>query len=62
MRWLWRTTVPGTSLAVFCWLVFLSVDIWLDRPGAIIGDALFLVLNLYSWDWQRRRAAGQVMP
>lgn len=68
IRKLWRAFVPG-SLPIVCWWAALLVLLNLV-PAALFGvdrvsvvsivlDATLFVLNLYSWDYQRRARAGE---
>lgn len=58
IRFLWRAFVPGTGFAVWWWLAWLGLAVFMDWRGPIVGYGIIFALNLYSWDYQRRRAAG----
>lgn len=58
IRFLWRAYVPGTQGWVWFWLILLGISIYGQNPYAMVYNATLFALNLYSWDYQRRRAAG----
>jgi hypothetical protein len=58
MRFLWRAIVPGSTFNVWWWLVWLGFAVFMDWPREMIIYGIIFLLNLYSWDYQRRRAAG----
>lgn len=65
MRWHFRNFVNGTAFSVWWWLAWSVVQVFLTcMSQSFLGytlsvlNTLVFLLNLYSWDYQRRRAAG----
>lgn len=58
MRRIWRAFVPGDGFTVWGWFLWIGIAIFMGWHGALIVYIPIFALNLYSWDYQRRRAAG----
>ncbi len=61
-RILWVSLVPGAESVIICMLALLFHSICYERHFGTFYFAIMLVLNIYSFWWQRRRDAGEVMP
>lgn len=70
LRFLWRVHVPGNLFVVVGLTAILAVMTLVDparigMPQATAGDIAYcvvlLALNAYSYDYQRRRAAGEML-
>lgn len=62
MRWLWRQFVPGEMVFVLVWIGSAIYKLATQQYPWVLFNCVMAALNLYSWDWQRRRAAGHRMP
>ncbi len=61
-RIIWRGLVPGSRVIIAYWLAWAAYDAYRERYALAAAWAILAILNAYSYDYQRRRAAGEVMP
>lgn len=57
-RYIWLALVNGEVWSLFWWAALLVFDLATARWVDLLVDAPLLLLNLYSWDFQRRQRAG----
>lgn len=61
IRTLWRLFVPGYRLFIVYWLACAGDSIYREHYEFAALWAILAILNAYSYDYQRRRAAGEVV-
>lgn len=54
MRWWWRTFVPGRALECIWWAAWSALQFRHGGYFWAVLNCVMTLLNLWSWDYQRR--------